>query len=132
MNKLTLFSIFAIIGIAFLTTAVRCRSVELETDIDINDDEEKEAIAPEASPGAIRETPIEEEDAEPICICTMELNPVCGSNNRTYANPCKFRCHAKTPLKKRLNLFIKHFGECINSTNKIESSQLEKLYIHFI
>lgn len=108
MNKLTMFSIFAIIGIA-LTSTVRCRSVE--TDIDL---ETEEAIAPEASPETIHETPLEEEELEPICVCTMEWNPMCGSNDRTYANPCEFRCHAETSLGQRLNLSIKHFGECTN------------------
>ena len=39
----------------------------------------------------------------PSCLCTNELNPVCGCNNQTYSNPCIAEC-----------LGIKHFtqGAC--------------------
>lgn len=109
MDKLTLFSIFAIFGIALLTTTVRCRLVKIDTDV-----KENEATVPKSSPGELQETQFEEVEEEPVCICTMEFNPVCGSNHRTYANPCEFRCHADTRTGERLNLYIKHFGECMN------------------
>ena len=29
------------------------------------------------------------------CLCTQELNPICGTNNQTYGNPCKLDCYNK-------------------------------------
>lgn len=113
MNKLTLFSIIAIIGIA-LTTAVQCRSFDIDMGA-----EDKEAIAPDAPLGTIHETPIvgeereDEGEGEPNCICTMEFNPICASNSKTYENLCLFRCAAMTPLGKQINLSIQYYGMCI-------------------
>lgn len=45
------------------------------------------------------------------CICTMELKPVCGTNNQTYGNPCQLECYNKNN-PKQCNISIAHNGTC--------------------
>jgi hypothetical protein len=33
------------------------------------------------------------EKVNPDCMCTMQYDPVCGCNNKTYGNACEAECH---------------------------------------
>jgi hypothetical protein len=33
------------------------------------------------------------------CVCTMQYDPVCGCNNKTYSNACEAECHGITEYK---------------------------------
>lgn len=37
------------------------------------------------------------------CVCTMQYDPVCGCNQKTYSNACMAECHGITKYVK---------GEC--------------------
>ena len=48
---------------------------------------------------------------DPKCrnICTLEYNPQCGTDGKTYGNPCQFRgalCESDGHVK------LAHHGEC--------------------
>ncbi|MCE3225559.1 MAG: protease inhibitor Kazal-type [Bacteroidetes bacterium] len=34
-----------------------------------------------------------EKAASPDCVCTMQYDPVCGCNKKTYSNACVAECH---------------------------------------
>lgn len=43
------------------------------------------------------------EKANPDCMCTMQYDPVCGCNNKTYSNACVAECAGIKQYRK---------GEC--------------------
>ncbi|MBC8173781.1 MAG: kazal domain protein [Chitinophagales bacterium] len=43
------------------------------------------------------------ESPKPDCMCTMQYDPVCGCNNKTYGNACQAECDGITEYTK---------GEC--------------------
>lgn len=43
------------------------------------------------------------EKPNPNCVCTMQYDPVCGCNNKTYSNACAAECAGIKKYKK---------GEC--------------------
>jgi len=43
------------------------------------------------------------EQIKPDCVCTMEYDPVCGCNAKTFGNACTAECHGITKYTK---------GEC--------------------
>lgn len=45
------------------------------------------------------------EKSNPNCVCTMQYDPVCGCNNKTYSNACAAECAGIKEYKK---------GECPN------------------
>ncbi|KPJ17847.1 hypothetical protein RR48_00857 [Papilio machaon] len=42
------------------------------------------------------------------CKCSGVYNPVCGTNNQSYYNPCYLTCGLTN-----VSVEIKHFGKCL-------------------
>lgn len=49
------------------------------------------------------------DDLEDLCMCPKCYDPVCGSDNRTYANMCLFECAKE---KRNPDLEIQFHGDC--------------------
>lgn len=96
MNKFVLFTVFTIFSVAFLMQSVESKPVEES---------------------------IDNSEIDPICICTFENNPVCGSNNQTYSNPCDLQCAAEKLQKNGVELFLQYYGSC---TNEFEHEFIEE------
>lgn len=43
-----------------------------------------------------------------VCICKMNYEPICGTDDKTYSNRCMMNCEQRV----RTGLGIKHAGEC--------------------
>lgn len=107
MNKVSLFGVLAVIAIAFFMHSVECRQLDPKN-VQFLEDYSPSAEAGTESNAA----EVVEDEEDPICICTMEYNPICGTDSRTYSNPCLFRCEAESPRGMRANLLVAFYGEC--------------------
>lgn len=54
-----------------------------------------------------------QQELGPVCVCTFEYAPVCGSDGNTYGNGCSLNCE----IRKNAQLSLAHTGEC---TKEIE------------
>lgn len=52
------------------------------------------------------------ETTSAVCPCPRILDPVCGSNQRTYNNKCELECDAKTVQGRSIGLKIYRSGRC--------------------
>nr|XP_034834642.1 serine protease inhibitor dipetalogastin-like isoform X1 [Maniola hyperantus] len=57
----------------------------------------------------------------PPCVCTREAKPVCGTDGKTYANPCLLNC----VREQREDLHILHPGRCENDLIKVRDVNLD-------
>lgn len=49
------------------------------------------------------------DDSGSICNCDKSLNPICGSDGKSYNNPCLLDCEN---YKSNTNVQITHAGYC--------------------
>ena len=59
-------------------------------------------------------------------VCTKEYDPVCGSDGRTFPNPCVVKYES---CLKQKNITIVHYGHCGKKSNSL---QLYFVFIHGI
>lgn len=50
--------------------------------------------------------------SEAICPCPRMMDPVCGSDDKTYNNRCLLNCEAKSARGRSLGLRIARMGRC--------------------
>lgn len=54
------------------------------------------------------------DEDETRCICPRHLNPVCGSDNKTYGNRCLLHCQMEAQTGRSIGLRMVHKGRCDN------------------
>lgn len=59
------------------------------------------------------------DDLEDLCPCPKCYDPVCGSDNNTYANQCLFDCAKQ---HKNPNLEVQFHGDCDGNNNQFTIS----------
>ncbi|XP_060666285.1 sperm-associated acrosin inhibitor-like [Drosophila sulfurigaster albostrigata] len=55
---------------------------------------------------------IEKTEKQPICPCSRNLDPVCGSNFQSYNNRCLFECARRSFERQGRSLQLLRSGNC--------------------
>ncbi|OWA51553.1 hypothetical protein BV898_16031 [Hypsibius exemplaris] len=64
-----------------------------------------------------------EEEPFRMCPCPRNLDPICGSDGRTYSNPCLLECQLH---HRNRNLKVRHMGPC-EKGEKVDNASLPDL-----